>query len=625
MARGGLVAARSMALAALVVVGLSLLGGTASAASVPSAGANYTDGPSGRYQLNGSDWLFRADPSDVGVGQGFFNDTASAGWSPVTVPNAWNLRNSTASFDGAPVWYRKDFILPDNNPNLSWILHFDSVNYRATVWLNGQLVGSHTGSYLPFELRLPHANPGLNHLVVRVDNRLLPTDFPPSSYSSRNDPRGGWWNYGGITRDVYLRSVNQVDFSQVQVRPTLPCPTCAATVNYSVVVTNYSGAAQRVHVSGAYGPLPVDLGTAVIPAGGATTYSGNLSVPSPHLWSITDPFLYNATLNADLGGPAVAGYTLLSGIRSITVGSDGRLLLNGRHVDFRGVAIHEDSLTNGSALTTAQRDQVFTWMKQLGATEIRAHYPLSPYMYEQADRRGILMWSEIPVYRMDPYFLRKSMPAALDLLRQNIITNQNHPSVMVWSVGNELNQTVPVGLERQWIARAAALAHSIDPGGLVGYAVAGVQGSGCGSRYAPLDMIGVNDYYGWYGGSVTNKKALSPYLNSVRRCEKHKAIVVSEFGAEANRHGKKSQKGTFEFQSAFVNYHLSVFAKKSWLSGATYFTLQDFRVRPDWTGGNPRPTRPWHQKALILYTGALKPAFAVARRWYMRTQQYPAP
>jgi beta-glucuronidase len=595
--------------------------------TVPPAGANYVDGPAGRYQLDGSDWLFRSDPQDQGVNRGFFADTGSAGWSPVTVPNAWNRGRSAASFDGAAVWYRKDFVLPDSNPSLTWLLHFDSVNYRATVWLNGRQIGSHTGSYLPFELQLTGTQPGVNHLVVRVDNRLLPTDFPPSLYNERNMPHGGWWNYGGITRDVYLRRVDRLDFDHVQVRPTLPCPTCAATVSYSVSVHNYSAAAQRVHVAGAYGPVPVDLGTASVPAGASQVFSGSVSVPSPHLWSTTDPFLYTATLGADAGGPPLAGYTLLSGVRSIAVGPDGRLLLNGRHLDFRGVAIHEDALARGSALTNADRDTIFAWVRRLGATEIRAHYPLSPYMYEQADRLGILMWSEIPVYRMGGFFFRLQSvrQAALDLLRQNILTNQNHPSVMVWSIGNELNQTVSRAQERAYVASAAATAKSLDPTRPVGIAVAGVRGSGCGPTYAPLDVIGVNDYYGWYGGSVENERSLSPFLDSVRRCERRKAIVVSEFGAEANRHGPAKQKGTYEFQRRFVNFHLRVFATKPWLSGVTYFALQDFRIRPDWNGGNPKPHPPWHQKGLVLFTGQLKPAFATVASWYRRTPQYPLP
>jgi len=622
------VAKRGCALA-LAVAALALGAGPAFAQtpSVPSPGAAYTDGPSGRFQLDGSDWLFRADPRDQGVGQGYFADTGTAGWSRVSVPNAWNLRDSVASFDGGVVWYRKDFVLPDATPGLTWLAHFDSVNLRATVWINGQQVGGHTGSYLPFEVPLTGIHAGVNHLVVRVDNRLLPTDFPPSQYSEGNMPHGGWWNYGGITRDVFLRRVDRVGFDRVQVRPTLPCPTCTAHVDLAVDLRNYSSATQRVHVTGSYGALPFDLGVATIPAGASQVYTGSLAVPSPHLWSLADPFLYTATLSADVGGPPIAGYTLLSGIRSIGVGSDGRLLLNGRHVDFRGVAIHEDSLARGAALTNADRDRIFAWMHQLGATELRAHYPLSPYMYEQADRRGILMWSEIPVYRMTGFFfgLASVQSAALDLLRQNILTNQNHPSVMVWSVGNELNQTVSRAQQRRYIAAAAAAARALDPAHLVGIAVAGTRGEGCGAAYAPLDMIGVNDYYGWYGGSVTSERGLSSYLNSVRRCEPHKAIVVTEFGAEANRHGSARQKGTYEFQRNFVNFHLRVFSTKRWLSGATYFTLQDFRVRPDWNGGNPKPHSPWHQKALILYTGMLKPAFAVAARWYHRTQQYPAP
>src|SRR5204863_4287907 len=166
------------------------------------------DGPAGRVLLAGS-WLFRADPGDQGLAQGWATQTDPAGWSAVSVPNAWNANDySDASMAGSVAWYRRDFHVPATPRGALWLVRFESVNYRATVFLNGVQIGTHDGASIPFELPLSHLQPGVNHLVVRVDDRRGPTDLPPG-------PRGGWWNFGGILREVYLRRVDQIDISSM--------------------------------------------------------------------------------------------------------------------------------------------------------------------------------------------------------------------------------------------------------------------------------------------------------------------------------------------------------------------------------------------------------------------------
>ena len=160
---------------------------------------------------------------------------------------------------------------------------------------------------------------------------------------------------------------------------------------------------------------------------------------------------------------------------------------------------------------------------------------------------------------------------------------------------------------------------------LLGYTTAG-----CHAAYAPLDVLGFNDYFGWYpgpGGSIFDSELLSPYLDAVRACYPDKAIAVTEFGAEANRDGPVEEKGTWEAQRAFVRYHLGVYATKPWLSGAAYWALNEFRVHPVWEGGNPRPQPPVHQKGLLRYgTWERKPAWSDVRRSFTRTRQFgPAP
>ena len=588
----------------------------------------YETGPSGRYLVGGT-WLFRADPADQGLRGRWQSGASTSGWAPTTVPNAWNAHDfSNASMAGSVGWYRKDFRLPSSSARLAWVLRFESVNYRARVYLHGRLIGRNTGAYLPFEVRVPASalqRGGANRLVVRVDSRRLPTDFPPAGATASGIPSGGWWNYGGILREVYLRKVDGVDLEQVLVRPLLRCARCDATVVYRATVRNAGRAARTVSVTSRLGGRRVAVGTAHVRGGRTATVTKRVAVRRPHLWSPDEPYLYDTSFAAASGGRTLQRYTLHTGIRSIKV-SGGRLYLNGRRLDPRGFGTHEDSLDNGSALTIAQREQQIQWAREAGATMLRGHYPLHPYYYERLDQLGMLAWVEVPVYSTETKYLGRPSwrAAAARLVTKNVETNRNHPSVIVWSIANELSAQ-PGPSQGGYIAAAARAARRADPTRPVGLAVAGYRTAGCQSEYAPLDIIGVNVYFGWYpgpSGQIADRSLLSEYLDGVRRCYRRKAVMVTEFGAEANRDGPAEERGTYAFQQDWINYVTGVFATKSWLSGALYWTLEEFNVRPEWDGGNPWPSAQLHQKAVITMAGVKKPAFADLQRGYRATRQY---
>jgi beta-glucuronidase len=610
---------------AVLLLVLTVLAGAAPAhaASPPSHKTLYADGPQGRYLLDGT-WLFRLDPGGVGLSRHWERGRSTAGWKRVTVPNVWNLGDaSNASMIGGVGWYRRDFTLPSSSSALEWAVRFESVNYRAKVWLNGNIVGSNTGAFVPFEFRLNTLKrKGVNRLVVRVDSRHGTTDFPVGGLTSTGTPTGGWWNYSGIQREVYLQRIDTLAWGDVQVRPVLPCSRCAARIDAKVSLVNATGRAQRVTVTGTYGGKALRLGTKRIAAEDGQTFTGRLRIAHPLLWSPASPHLYPVHLTVRANGRKVAGYDLHSGIRSIKV-VNGRLMLNGSYLNLRGVGLHEDSKAQGFAIDDARREELLKAAKELGATVIRTHYPLAPYTHELADRLGLFIWSEIPVYHVSSVgFAHRSVrDAAVRLLTRNIKTNQNHPSVLLWSIGNELPSR-PTQSQRIYIRDAVRTAHRLDPTRPVGLAYAGYTSVGCQPAYAPLDVLGVNDYFGWYvgpGGQIFDRTKLPAYLDSVCACYPRQAIFVTEFGAEANRDGPPEEKGSYAYQQDFVNYHLGVFATKPWLSGALYWALNEFWVRPGWDGGDPRPQPPVFQKGLISYDGIRKPAFADVQRWFTQT------
>jgi beta-glucuronidase len=185
---------------------------------------------------------------------------------------------------------------------------------------------------------------------------------------------------------------------------------------------------------------------------------------------------------------------------------------------------------------------------------------------------------------------------------------------------------MPGPAQTAYISSQARLAKRLDPTRPVGLPAAVNPLAGCQARaYAPLDVLGINDYFGWYTGSrgsIADRDALSSYLDSVRGCYSRQALAITEFGAEANRPGPVEEKGTYAFQSDFVAFHLNAYGSKPWLAGAAYFTLQEFRVVPGWIGGDPWPNPPIHQKGLISFAGVPKPAYYVVRQLFRSIGQY---
>jgi beta-glucuronidase len=345
----------------------------------------------------------------------------------------------------------------------------------------------------------------------------------------------------------------------------------------------------------------------------------------PRLWTPGKPTLYKATLRlTDVHGRSLGGYLDYSGIRSITV-ANGRLELNGRPLSLRGVDMQEENIASGAALSPAQTAQLLGLVHQLGATIIRAQYPVGPVMEELADREGFLIWGQVPVWGVQKRYFGQSswLARAREMLRENIIDNENHPSILLWSIANEPPQPPP-GAVATYIHNAVDLVHRLDPTRPAAMAVMALPGAVCSNAYAPLQVIGVNEYFGLFdeqGGLTDDRDALGPFLDSLRACHPNQALMVTEFGFDGNRNGPVEEYGTYLFQSNMLAYDLGVFATKPWLSGAIIQTLQDYMAFPGYNGGDPWPNSPFNEKGLFDVNGNPKPAAAVVSASYHSTQQ----
>jgi beta-glucuronidase len=573
--------------------------------STPTPGRYYEDGHTGRYLLDGP-WEFRLG--------------SSGAWLPITVPYAWNATDeSPDSMRGAVGWYRKDFRVPRAASGTSWILRFESVNYRATVYLNGHIVARHEGGYIPFEVDLTgKLRRGTNHLLVRADSRRSTTTIPPLKTLSNGLPSGGWWNYGGILREVYLRKARSVDLESFVARPSLPCRTCSATVLVQATLRNLTGHKQVARIRAAIGGERAAIPKVTLAPHQTRVVATKVGIARPRLWAPGAAQLYQVSAAVSVGHAQAGGWSAHIGIRSIKVNKQGRLLINGEPVTLRGASFHEEDVTVGAALTPAMRESIWSSLSGLGATFTRAHYPLHPWFLEQADRDGVMVWDEIPVYQLPNSVTAKSSvrAKALRYLEDTVERDQNHPSVLAWAIGNEMPTRVGSG-QQAYIREAASMLHRLDPTRLRALDYAGYPNAIPSETYHVLDALGVNCYFGWYpgpGGQLDDRASLAPFLDLVHGYYPTKALFVTEFGAEANRNGPIDEKGTYAFQRQLVEDHLAVYDSKPFVNGALVWALRDFRVRPDWNGGNPKPRSPLNQKGLADETGKPKPAYVAAAR-----------
>ena len=528
-----------------------------------------------------------------------------------TVPNAWN-----ASDNSRRVVRRRRRLVPqglpaperDSGARLGRALRVGQLPLEGLAQRPADR-HEHAAPTCPFEIRLPAAllkRGGVNRLVdprrQPAPADRLPAVGPVDRPACR--PAAGGTTAACCARSTCGSRPHRLQHRRRPARPPVrdlrrdgPLPRHAAQLRRR-------GAAGARHRR-ASARATVNLGTQGGRRQALRDVHASVAVANPRLWSPTSPTLYNAPLTATLGRRARSQrYTLRTGIRSIKV-VGGRLFLNGRPLNFRGVALHEDSKTKGFAIDNARPRPG----ARVGQGARRDHASAATTRCTRTRRSAPTSSGSCSGRRSRSTRSRRSTSSSSSCASsprasssRDIDANGNHPSVIVWSIGNELERPARPGAGRLHPARrerarrrSTRRARSASPS-------PATRPPAASREYGPLDVIGVNDYFGWYpgpDGQIADRTLLSDYLDQVRACYPNKAIVVTEFGAEANRDGPVEEKGTYAFQQDFVNYHLGVYATKPWLSGAIYWALQEFRVRPDWDGGNPRPNPPIHQKGLV--------------------------
>ncbi len=512
--------------------------------------------------------------------------------SPVlAVPGDWNSQRESLLFYEGTIWYKRSFDDPRQSDGSRLFVWFGAANYRARVWLNGDKLGEHEGGFTPFNFEITdQLRPRDNFLVVQVDNRRLREGVPTLNTD--------WWNYGGLTRGVLLLELPR---------------TFIRAYHVQLAPGSRDRLAGWVRLDG-----PRRAGRTVrleIPAAGvrhtATSDSGGfaeLSLDADlELWSPDSPRRYRVVLATETDRvEEEIGFRTLA-----TRGS--RILLNGEPVFLRGISLHEEAPWRaGRAHGRDDARRLLGWARELGANFVRlAHYPHNRFMVDEAERLGLMVWAEIPVYWTIDWANPRTWEVAAGQLTELIERDRNRAAVVLWSVGNE---TPPSAERLDFMRRLVERARALDPTRLVTAALE--------RRYLDertlliddplgeqLDVVGCNEYVGWYDGQPAKADGL------VWRTAWDKPLVMSELGggALAGLHGEAGERWTEEYQEELYRRQVAMLRKIPFLAGLSPWILVDFR--------SPRRPLPgiqdyWNRKGLLSPEGRKKKAFFVLQSWY---------
>jgi hypothetical protein len=560
---------------------------------------------------------------------------------PARVPGVFDASVAPKLFGGQVKVYRLRFTAPKTR-RFRWILRFEQARRRTTVVLNGRRLGVHIDPYTPFDIEAKGLRRGRsNELLVYVD--------------SRKDPRlpEGWWNWGGITRPVWLVPKGRMTLSDLGLLSDVTCRGPATACRAGLIVDGLLSRLpkekprfarkrrKRVRLPATQPKLTVRLRS---PLGRVTrktfTLKGSrkrrrrqeleLRVPAPQLWSPDRPQLYDARVSLSYKGRVQQYERKKIGLRSVKV-KGSQIFLNNRPIHLRGASIHDDFSGLGAAVSGPAMDTTIRELKELGANVTRSHYVQSEAMLRRLDRAGILVWNQAPVWQRDHGANLMRIPlerrrAHAQVLR-TVKAARNHPSVITHSVANELTFTPDrKPWTRRFLIDAAEATRDLDPTLPVSLDIKGRPGFEEQFTYQRFDILGINQYFGWYPW-VEDFNTLEPYLREMHDLYPSTALVMTEFGAEGRPDMAASDpevKGSYGFQKMHVERTLDLVDRLPFMNGAIHWTLREFEIYPGWRGGavNGPGDNMRHHKGLLTYDGGKKPAWSAARERFLRTPFY---
>ncbi|MGA2271121.1 MAG: glycoside hydrolase family 2 TIM barrel-domain containing protein [Bryobacteraceae bacterium] len=517
-----------------------------------------------RQQVNLSGWWdFVPDSKDAGESERYFErfpKPEAALW----VPGTWNAQPRYWQYVG-PGWYRRTFDLPRSG---NARIHFSGVFYKVKIWLDGNFLGEHEGSYLPFSFLVRDTSKGAHTLVVRADNRLDDTSLPKRNVD--------WFPYGGIHRPVYVEMVPDVFVERVHIAPVEIAPG-AARLRAAILVRN-AGRPVKQKVALWIDGEEVRAEERDIAAGTAAL-EFDFAVRQPRLWSPEEPNLYSAR--------AVVGdddQFARFGIREVVVRGN-QILLNGRRIKLRGVNRHEDHPEWGSAVPAHLVRQDIEIIKRLGANAVRSHYPPAEMFLDFCDQNGLLFLDEVPSWQY-----RREQLAAAEIqqkikrhFREMVERDGGHPSILTWSLGNEWPEP---DKSYEVIRSLVEYARGIDRSHIITFVTGGPT---VWRVHELVDVICVNwAKFQWYDPATdlnqTDGEKSTAELERIHQRYPDKPVILTEFGgaeAQAGWHSWGNVKWSEEYQARNVEDSGRYALEQDWLSGGCVWQYSDTRSAPE--------------------------------------------
>jgi beta-glucuronidase len=538
-----------------------------------------------RVDLNGS-WRFRVDRNEEGETQGW-NKTLPSGTEVVRVPHTWNI-GKYDDYEGV-AWYFRTLAMSPAVRDRHVELHFAATFYKSRVWLNGKVLGGHEGGHTPYWLDISSSwRAGENFLAVELDNRPTAQTIPGFALRLREGRRiwYDWWHYGGLVRDVWL-TINLDGLIRRQ-RITSSISGQEAQVTSTVFLNNVSHGKKEFRVVAAiYSPSGKIVGKlqpeSVTAMPGDATVQFRLSIAQPELWNLDHPAVYRMAVELrDAQGQLLDTREDSFGLRTIEI-RNRHLFLNGEQVRLTGVTRHEDSPWEGLAETAGTIKNDYDELEKLHVRLTRpVHYPQHELILDHADRHGILLIPEIPMWQFSEDQMKdpKVISLARQMFQEMIEEDENHPSIFAWSVCNESEATTKGG--RAYIDTMRDWIRQLDPGRFVTYADNDLAlGPDPKTEAAnDVDFMMMNAYFGtWSRG----EDDLAPRLQQIGRDYPTKMVIISEFGypgifSPDSATADKMRVRTIENQ-------LDQYQKFDFVAAAIFWCYQDYKSHQNlWPG-----------------------------------------
>jgi beta-glucuronidase len=580
-----------------------------------------------RYVLDLSGfWQFKSDPDKIGEKEKWYLNFESN--IQIAVPGSWNeqLEELGLLYYVGDAWYNTKIYIPSEFSGRKVWLRIGSADYYTKLWINGKFVGENLGGYLPFEFEVSSfISPGNEaKITMLVNNELnyetIPQGIFPECYEKENrlreetfpPARFDFFPFGGIHRPIkiYTTPVSYIEDIKVNTKVLSKEKGC---IKIRVTTQKSDGFHLKLFLEG------LEFNTTVEKIIDDNISYLEIEINNCRFWSLKDPFLYKLNVYLMKKDEIIDSYCLNVGVREISI-KGNKLLLNGEEIYLNGFGKHEDFSVVGKGLLLPLVIKDFSLMKWINANSFRtSHYPYAEEIMDMADRQGFLVIDEVPAVSLDlRYVNEKTIQNHKDFISKLIDRDYNHPSVIMWALGNEPNLVGEEGYsngsgEKYWkeVFDHARTLDSSRP-----FTVPNCQRAGIDDPVFKFsDILTINRYYGWYeypGRIDYGVKILEEEIENIYK-KYNKPLMITEFGVDAipGLHSTSDQMFTEEYQEKLLERYITLLRSKKFVIGGHVWNFADFRT-------------PQHSRRVVfnmkgVFTRTREPkssAFKLKKIWY---------